>query len=151
MRHSVSTTALRAILVMAIAMVISPAHLNAQDNAEQWDQFKEHDDQSALVIDHAPMTAIIKAIAVRDAGSNKLAFSALTGKTLDYLKLYIRFLEQIPVSTLNRNEQLAYWLNLHNAAVWNISLQTKNCSATSNVSVANQQTLVNLGQNCASP
>ena len=117
MRHSVSTTALRAILVMAIAMVISPAHLNAQDNAEQWDQFKEHDGQSALVIDHAPLTAIIKAIAVRDAGSNKLAFSALTGKTLDYLRLYIRFLEQIPVSTLNRNEQLAYWLNLHNAAV----------------------------------
>lgn len=117
MRRSVLTTALRAILVLMIAMVISPVHSSALDSTKQWDQFKEHDSQSVLVIDHAPMTAIINAIAVRDAGRNKLAFSALTGKILEYLKLYIRFLEQIPISTLSRNEQLAYWLNLHNAGV----------------------------------
>ena len=117
MKQGVYSNALTSIWMIALALLISPSCLSAQDDAQQWNLFKAYDDQSALVIDHAPMTAIIKAIAVRDAGRNKLAFSALKGKTLDYLKLYIRFLEQIPVATLNRNEQLAYWLNLHNAAV----------------------------------
>ena len=53
--------------------------------------------------------------------ANRVAFSMLDDDVLDSFRLYREDLEQlggtIDIAALPRNEQLAYWLNLHNVAI----------------------------------
>jgi len=52
---------------------------------------------------------------------NKIPFSDLSDQYLEFLTLYRQDLEntynQLDITTLAKNEQLAYWLNLHNVAI----------------------------------
>jgi len=83
----------------------------------EYDRWGNFDQGSAKRIDHSPMTSLLQAIAVKDRGKEAIAYSSVTGQALSYVKGYIRILERVEVSTLNKDEQLAYWLNLHNAGV----------------------------------
>lgn len=88
--------------------------------------FSQHDEAATAKVDHRPMDQIIGLIKVEERKREKIAFSRLQGRALDYLKAYIQVLEAVPVSRLNRDEQLAYWLNLHNAAVLRLVAEKRN-------------------------
>jgi len=83
-------------------------------NTDAWDRWSKSDPAFNQTIDHTPMSNILQAITVKD---KSIAYVALQGGSLAYIDAYIEFLEKIPVSRLNKNEQLAYWLNLHNAGL----------------------------------
>jgi hypothetical protein len=84
-----------------------------------------HDKASSAIVDHRPMTAILDAISVQNGRRTTVAYSVLKGQALSYVNSYIRYLEAIEVSKLNRNEQLAYWLNLHNIGVIKLLAEEK--------------------------
>lgn len=68
--------------------------------------------------DHARWAAILSAMFREDArsGRGEIEYERLGAKGRRLLAGYVRRMQKVEVSSLNRNEQLAYWLNLHNAA-----------------------------------
>lgn len=105
--------ALFGIIVFFSILVISVAQAEQMDYG-RWGQF---DPESTIPIDHSPMESILKFISITSAGKQSYAYDRLKGKPLEFVGQYREFLEQIPVSALNKDEQLAYWLNLHNIRV----------------------------------
>jgi hypothetical protein len=92
------------------------AQVDAAETA--WDRWAAHDSQNTVVVDHKPMTAILNFIHVEDGERTVgINYAGLHGRGLEFVQAYIEFLESVPVSKLNRDEQLAFWLNLHNAQV----------------------------------
>ncbi len=85
--------------------------------ASEYDKWQQHNPDEVTVIDHSPMSNILKYLTVEDGSKSKMAYYLTKGKALEYIINYRKHLEKIPVSLLNKNEQLAYWLNLHNIAV----------------------------------
>ncbi len=63
------------------------------------------------------MSKNLDLITVKDHGRKTTDYSLLKGQPLLYAASYIKYLERIPTSQLNRDEQLAYWLNLHNVGM----------------------------------
>ena len=53
----------------------------------------------------------------------RLAYQRVSLNDQKGLQDHIESLQDIPVSTLNREEQLAYWINLYNAATVNVILE----------------------------
>ncbi len=94
-----------------------PTYAEAPSGESDNTHWAAYDASSSTSIDHRPMTAVLEAISVRNSGREAIAYSSIKGQTLSYIKSYIRYLEKVEVSKLNRNEQLAYWLNLHNVGV----------------------------------
>lgn len=84
--------------------------------ASQYDQWAKNDPQSQTVVSHKAMSSILNFL---NGGGKKgeMAFYRTQGQVLDYVTKYRQYLESIPVSTLNKDEQLAFWINLHNVAV----------------------------------
>lgn len=83
----------------------------------EYDKWQQHNPDEATVIDHSPMSNILKYLTVEDGAKSTISYYLAKGKALDYIVNYRKYLEKIPVSLLNKDEQLAYWLNLHNVAV----------------------------------
>lgn len=70
---------------------------------------------SRHVVDHSDYGAWLNALTVVDGEYRLVAYEAVDREMGALLDAYINRLASIPVSRLNRDEQLAYWLNLHNA------------------------------------
>lgn len=95
------------------SLVLS-AIANAQgDLHERW---AINSEDSTLVVDHKPMTNILNFIAVPQ-DPTKYDLSNVNERVLDYIGQYQDFLESVEISQLNKDEQLAYWLNLYNVTV----------------------------------
>ena len=84
--------------------------------AEPWPRWEKHDPQSTETIDHAAWDTILKSY-IRPApdGVNRFAYSRISASDMKQLHAYIRRIAALPISTFNRWEQLAYWINLYNA------------------------------------
>lgn len=101
-------------VLAALTLILSSYAFAEQMDYSRW---SAHNPDSAVPIDHAPMESILKFISVTNNGRHSYAYDRLKGKPLEFVSAYRGFLEQIPVSALNKDEQLAYWLNLHNIRV----------------------------------
>ena len=115
-------------MAVAVALgVLSTGAYATQANVDTtWDVWAVSNEESTQVINHKPMTNILRSISVEERGKESVAYVALTGRSLEYVDAYISFLERIPISRLNRNEQLAYWLNLHNVGIIRMLAENKN-------------------------
>lgn len=93
-----------------------------QEGAE-WPRWSAHDESSEVVIDYSAWNRLTEDFADPRSDRGAVDFTRVTGKGMGYLREMLRALQQVPVSALTRNEQLAFWLNLHNAeAVWRTAL-----------------------------
>ena len=95
--------------------VVTPAMLEAEADARlDWSAFGKHDQNSTIAVDASAYSGIIEQYG--DHGPQAaIDFLHLSKRGLGALAAYVAALQKVPVSTLNRNEQLAFWLNLHNA------------------------------------
>ena len=84
--------------------------------SELWPRWEKHDPQSTATIDHAAWDSILKSY-VRPGpdGVNRFAYSRVSAADMKNLDTYIDRLAALPISTFNRQEQFAYWINLYNA------------------------------------
>ena len=73
-----------------------------------------HDAKQKTAIKHASYDALLQALVVDDGATTQVAFGIMTQPGKDLMDQYITWLSGLPVSQLNRDEQVAYWLNLHN-------------------------------------
>jgi len=86
-------------------------------HASEYERWGVYNPEEATVIDHSPMSNILKFLTVEDGAKSSMSYYLSKGKALEYITSYKKYLEKLPVSLLNKDEQLAYWLNLHNVTV----------------------------------
>jgi len=105
------TTLMTAVLLLACATVV-----RAAPKPDLWPRWQTHEPASAVRIDHAPWERFLKTYLVTDhpSGIYRLRYAAVTPADRRALTEYLDRLQAVRVSTLNRAEQKAYWINLYN-------------------------------------
>ncbi len=92
--------------------------------AELWPRWQTHDPNSAVIVDHADWGLLLKryVVANHPSGINRFRYSSVSAGDRQALKNYLRMMQAVSVSALNRNEQKAYWINLYNALTVDVIL-----------------------------
>lgn len=99
---------------MALA-IFSPV-ASAAPEPELWPRWQAHDPDSLVTVDHAVWDRLLGAYVKPHAdGVTRFDYAGLQAADRDALDSYIAALSATPVSTLNRDEQFAYWTNFYNA------------------------------------
>ncbi|MEM7016364.1 MAG: DUF547 domain-containing protein [Pseudomonadota bacterium] len=103
-------------LTFILSMWLFTAPLSSADTLTKpaQDYWSWHNPAEKTAPKHGALTNLLEAFWIKQEG---LAFRAIKYHGIDYLNQYLTYLQRIPVTRLNRDEQLAYWLNLHNAGV----------------------------------
>lgn len=93
-------------------------------SADLWALWTKSDENSSAIIDHGVWDAFLRAHVVPGAdGINRIQYSKVSKAQRKGLADYLGSLEQIPISTYNRHEQFAYWVNAYNALTVHLVLQ----------------------------
>ncbi|MFC1845193.1 DUF547 domain-containing protein [Thermodesulfobacteriota bacterium] len=93
--------------------------------ADLWPRWQKHDPGSLIVVDHSDWDLILQRYVKtsRPSGINRLQYSSVREKDRNILKRYLRKMQAVNVSSLNRSEQKAFWINLYNGLTVNIILE----------------------------
>jgi len=84
--------------------------------AQLWTRWQKHDPSSAQRIDHSVWDRLLKQYVVsHPSGINRVRYQDIRIEDQKLLKNYLQTLQGLPISSYNRKEQQAYWINLHNA------------------------------------
>lgn len=103
------------IIKLAILMSLSVS-LFANAQGDIHDRWAKHSAESKKFVNHQAMTSILTFISVPQ-DTTKYNIAEINNRVLRYIREYKEFLESVPVSDLNKDEQLAFWLNLYNVSV----------------------------------
>jgi hypothetical protein len=108
---------LSAFLTLAFALTL-PHYAVAAPASKAWPRWEAHNPASTAAVDHSAWELILTRYLLPAAGGQPalLRYAALSASDKAALTGYIRSLESTRVSSLNRQEQAAYWINLYNAA-----------------------------------
>ncbi len=89
-----------------------------------WDRWIINNSQSNLKVDHKPWDLFLETNVVKgNDGVNRVTYGEVTAENKILLDSYLMQLSLIPVSQLNRMEQLAFWINLYNALTVKVILE----------------------------
>jgi hypothetical protein len=89
--------------------------LGAPPRAAPWERWSAHDSRSTRAIGHGAWSRFLGRYVVSDPRGALVRYAAVPPADRAALAGYIGTLADIPVSSLARGEQLAYWVNLYNA------------------------------------
>lgn len=114
----------RAALLAALLALLSPAAaVWAGPAAELWPRWQAHDPASTATIDHSAWARFLSRYLVQsEDGINRVRYGAVSAADRRSLDAYVEALAAVPISTFNRDEQIAYWANLYNALTLQVVL-----------------------------
>ena len=108
-----------AIGLAALALLLTPAEFSMAQSvpkAQLWARWQKHDPSSPQRIDHSSWDRWLKQFVVsHPSGINRVRYQDIRADEQKLLKNYLQTLQAIPISSYNRKEQQAYWINLYNA------------------------------------
>lgn len=81
------------------------------------DKFATYDDSSISAISYSVVDQILEAFVVEERGRNVVRYSVMKGAGQRAIEGVVSGFENIPPARLNREEQLAFWLNLRTLMV----------------------------------
>lgn len=92
--------------------------------ANLWSLWQNHDPDSLITVDHVDWDLILQRYVDtgHPSGIYRFRYSGVSPKDHQALKQYLQKMQAIKVSGLNRNEQMAYWVNLYNALTVDVIL-----------------------------
>lgn len=103
------------VLVLVWCLTIS-AVANAAPKSDLWDRWLNHNPNSTTSINHNTWDILLKKYVYPfEDGQYRVAYISVHDIDQRALDDYISYLIHQPVSGLNRDEQLVYWINLYNA------------------------------------
>lgn len=110
--------------LLVVLFAIAGASLHAAPQAELWPRWETHDPSSTQTVDHGEWSAFLDAWLIVDhpSGVNRVPYGEVDQADRRALQSYLDRLQAVQVSGLNRDEQLAYWINLYNAATVDLIL-----------------------------
>lgn len=89
---------------------------NFVPGAKLWERWTAHDPRAVTTVNHDAWDYLLNKYVSADAdGLNRFAYPAVTAADRKLLADQVDYLESVPVSRYNRNEQFAFWANLYNA------------------------------------
>ena len=92
--------------------------------AELWPRWQAHDDASTAVVDQRVWASFLRRYVRAGAdGINRVDYAGVSAADRAGLAADLRRLQQVPVSSLSRGEQRAFWSNLYNELTVNVVLQ----------------------------
>ena len=101
-------------LFAAIAIAMAGTAFASPTTAQSAPLFSNYDEASTLSVDTAPYSDMIGALATLERGRTLIAYDVANAQALPFFNQYVTYLAGIDVASLNRDEQLAYWLNTRN-------------------------------------
>jgi hypothetical protein len=115
-RNSVDGPALWVVVIIITSLLICSS-ANAAPKADLWPKWQKHDPASTRQIDHSAWDKFLKTylVAPHPSGINRLRYESVNEEDRKALKSYLQSLQTVPISSHNRLEQKAYWINLYNA------------------------------------
>ncbi len=84
--------------------------------------WQQHSPDSTDEVDHQIWDVLLNRYISTEQGINLFAYKSVTSADKTKLKHYLDYLQAANVSTLNRKQQFAYWINLYNASVIQVVL-----------------------------
>jgi Protein of unknown function, DUF547 len=105
------------IIILIATFLFTSSTLHAAPKAELWARWEKHDPASNQRIDHGLWDKFLKRhlVAPHPSGINRVRYASVGPEDRKALKDYLKNLQSLPVSSYNRAEQRAYWINLYNA------------------------------------
>ncbi|MEL7029016.1 MAG: DUF547 domain-containing protein [Pseudomonadota bacterium] len=100
--------------LMALTAPGAPSY--ALDEAEL-QKFAAYDAENSQTIGYGEVNAFLNGYGIPEDGRFKLHYSAMRNGGTALLAEFVSFMSQLEPTKLSRDEQLAYWLNLHNLMV----------------------------------
>ena len=101
-------------LLICLLLVTNIAMASLHKNI--WPKWASHNPQSQAVISHQEWQEFLtQCVITNEEGINLVDYPHLTEANLVTLNHYITRMSKIHINDYNRNEQLAFWLNLYNA------------------------------------
>ncbi len=124
-------------LIVAIAFCVAPL-ATAAPQAELWPRWEAHDVASAREIDHSDWGTFLASYLEtgHPDGVNRIAYRDVTAGDRARLQGYIARMESVPVSRLNRDEQMAFWTNLYNAVTVELILEHYPVSSIRDINIS---------------
>lgn len=111
----------------AIAAIIIPfvlARTPAAIAGPLAERFSAHAQDTDRTVDHLAWTALLKRYVIQDDGGlNRVDYARFKREAHSDLKTYLASLESVSVSSLDRPEQFAFWVNLYNALTVDVVLE----------------------------
>lgn len=110
------------LLFVLISLWVSSVH--AGFSKHLWPKWLINNPLSTQSIDHHLWADFLdKHLNVHKNAINRMDYGAISAKDRAILAQYIHYLASLDINQYNRDEQLAYWLNLYNALTVNIIVQ----------------------------
>jgi len=105
-----------AVLAAFLAVVVFSPLAAAAPEVDLWPRWEAHDPASRITVDHAVWDRLLRThVRAHADGVSRFDYAGLQATDRAALDGYVAALSATPVSTLNRNEQFAYWINFYNA------------------------------------
>ena len=111
-------------LLILLGCFLPTAAVYGAPAAELWPYWQKYDTNSSTVIDHTGWDRILHRYVTTDdpSGINRFRYRNVSAADRLALKDYLRKMQDVKVTALNRPEQEAYWINLYNALTVDIIL-----------------------------
>ncbi|WP_282609690.1 DUF547 domain-containing protein [Pelagibius sp. Alg239-R121] len=105
------------VLAFFLALLLAAAQtVRAAPSAELWERWATHDPASTTKLEHRAWNQFLtRYVSPQADGVNRVDYGRVTRADKSALADYIDAMTAVRVSSLNRNEQRAYWVNLYNA------------------------------------
>ena len=102
--------------IVTCASFLASGLVQAAPKSELWEYWSAHDPESVDQADHLLwQTLLTRHVIAGTDGINRVSYSTFDDTSKALLSQYINALSQAKPTQLNRNQQLAYWVNLYNA------------------------------------
>ncbi|MBO6782619.1 MAG: DUF547 domain-containing protein [Alphaproteobacteria bacterium] len=101
---------------LLLALSVATGAAQAAPKSDLWPRWQAHDPASTATVDHAAWDRLLAAhVRPSGIGVNLFDYGGVDSGERAALDGYIARLSGTAVSALNRDEQLAYWINFYNA------------------------------------
>lgn len=102
------------LLILALSLPDSPL---GAPNSKSWEKWAAHQESSRKQLNHDPWRVFLEKYldTTPDDHIHRLRYGKVSNADRDALESYLDELQAEPVSSFNRDEQKAYWINLYNA------------------------------------
>jgi hypothetical protein len=100
-----------------VGLLVGLGAIGISARAADWSQFKAGAERSAFRVDYRPVAQFTKNFSVQDGARRPVAYPLVKTNGISLLVRYTGYLENQDVAKLDRDAQLAYWLNVRNLLV----------------------------------
>lgn len=113
---------------IAVSLIISLSGFSTIEalfapKPDLWARWLDHDNASTMTVDHSDFDKFLKAYISTDSdGLNRFDYAGAQRTGYAMLKRYIETLGTTKVDELNRDEQMAFWINAYNALTLRVVL-----------------------------